>query len=1052
MATEERIVLTAQLKDELSAPLTHVERRVEQSTRRMARESNRSGQTVTRGLQRVARTVGRTFTTAGRGLQRIAAATGTGWRRMFNGVSGGSNQAGAQVTSVWTRTGAFLTRTAEVIRTGFSRAFTALGNLASRAGQAVSRGFGIMVTAASKAGAAIARSIGGALKGLGAMSASAGNAVGGALTAAVGAVTLGAGAVGTKALTTGLDRAKVIQDSIASGKILLGSEKDAIKLINDLKEVVTGTPFNLPDFAKAGTDMIAFGIGADKVPGIMRAIGEASAGRGDAAVETARSLALNFAQMAAVGKVSMDDVLSMQIAGIDALGILGNYFGYASEDMQKMISEGTIPADKAIEILTDGIMNGTEGAAGSTRALTGSMAELRKTVSGSWGALKAGVAKMGAEFWTPLMPKLPVLFNALNKLTGVVGEKVFKPIGEFISKSGLIEKATIWVERLTKALSAPGENPFFAKLKQYAPQLAILAGILAGFLGMVLSRLPLIGGLFKFINVPLGILIALLSTSPALREALGNAFSAFARGLKTSADAMAPFLPQLKDLIDKFANGLATALNKAAPFLEKHAGLIAAIAGGFLLLAPVMGPATKIFGAIGKVFAFIGPHMGTILTALKFMLGPWGILIALLVTAVATSKPLQDALKDLWTKLTDLGKSLFDKTGPGFSLLTEKILPMAVDLFLQLAGILGQVLAAILPFVGQLFTQLVPILMQLVGAVLPPLLALIGSLVPVVMTLLQALVPLIPPIMQIVSGLLKLIVDVLTPLIPVIGFVATVIAVVLIGAINLLVPVLTWLIGILVQIVTYIAGELTNSFNWWSNLVKNATAIIQKVFENLANFWRTDFQPLLDQVGKWFSDVLGGAMQGLHPVTDGLQDKFRQFGNWWTSNMQPTIDIIAAGFQAITDAIKPATDALGQFMGNPLGGMMDALGIKKDANGNAMSGGGVVGRAAGGAVLPGYSPGVDNIPYMLSAGESVLVPELTRQIGPENIMAANYEASHGRPAGDGPMRKAGGGGSTITVADGAIRLAFHGNADYAEVKRAARDALNEVLERQKRKY
>jgi hypothetical protein len=50
------------------------------------------------------------------------------------------------------------------------------------------------------------------------------------------------------------------------------------------------------------------------------------------------------------------------------------------------------------------------------------------------------------------------------------------------------------------------------------------------------------------------------------------------------------------------------------------------------------------------------------------------------------------------------------------------------------------------------------------------------------------------------------------------------------------------------------------------------------------------------------------------------------------------------------------------------------------------------------------------------------------------------------------MRKAGGGAPSITVADGAIRLTFQGNADYAEVKRAARDALNEVLERQKRSY
>ncbi|MGE4164067.1 MAG: hypothetical protein AB7G23_20260 [Vicinamibacterales bacterium] len=65
------------------------------------------------------------------------------------------------------------------------------------------------------------------------------------------------------------------------------------------------------------------------------------------------------------------------------------------------------------------------------------------------------------------------------------------------------------------------------------------------------------------------------------------------------------------------------------------------------------------------------------------------------------------------------------------------------------------------------------------------------------------------------------------------------------------------------------------------------------------------------------------------------------------------------------------------------------------------SGGGVVGSPkgyAGGGIIPGYRPGVDDIPAMLSRGEAVLVPELVRRIGADNIMRANREASGGRPA------------------------------------------------------
>ncbi|MBB5154951.1 hypothetical protein BJ970_002485 [Saccharopolyspora phatthalungensis] len=72
---------------------------------------------------------------------------------------------------------------------------------------------------------------------------------------------------------------------------------------------------------------------------------------------------------------------------------------------------------------------------------------------------------------------------------------------------------------------------------------------------------------------------------------------------------------------------------------------------------------------------------------------------------------------------------------------------------------------------------------------------------------------------------------------------------------------------------------------------------------------------------------------------------------------------------------------------------------------------------AGGGVLAGYAPGRDDVPALLSRGESVLTPEATRLVGPENVLALNAAAS-GRPAtvvgrggfsGGGIARFAGGG-------------------------------------------
>lgn len=56
-------------------------------------------------------------------------------------------------------------------------------------------------------------------------------------------------------------------------------------------------------------------------------------------------------------------------------------------------------------------------------------------------------------------------------------------------------------------------------------------------------------------------------------------------------------------------------------------------------------------------------------------------------------------------------------------------------------------------------------------------------------------------------------------------------------------------------------------------------------------------------------------------------------------------------------------------------------------------GGSRVHRFAGGGILPGYSPGRDTIPAMLSPGESVLTPEATRLLGARAIRGLNRMTS-----------------------------------------------------------
>lgn len=97
--------------------------------------------------------------------------------------------------------------------------------------------------------------------------------------------------------------------------------------------------------------------------------------------------------------------------------------------------------------------------------------------------------------------------------------------------------------------------------------------------------------------------------------------------------------------------------------------------------------------------------------------------------------------------------------------------------------------------------------------------------------------------------------------------------------------------------------------------------------------------------------------------------------------------------------------------------------VLASGGGVAASGGGVM-RFATGGFVPGFAPGRDVVPALLSPGEAVLVPEAVRALGARAIANLNKNFSNGRRAFDGTpqarMFNAGRAGSaTGTGGDGA---------------------------------
>ena len=266
---------------------------------------------------------------------------------------------------------------------------------------------------------------------------------------ASGAVT----AIGGAALVTGFKRLSSIEDATASITTQLGSAKKAAELMNQVLAVAKGTPFSLDQFASASRTLVAMSVPAKKIPGYLNAIGEAAAASGQGAAGLDQ-VATTFGKMSAAGQLSLDDVWSLSSAGVPALAILANSFGETTSDMKKLISTGAVPAGKAMDVLTKGILEGSKGGAGATTKLAGTMKALGKTTSGSLANAKASLARFGATILKPAFSRAPALFGAISGKLDELGKIVGPAIAAFADSP----QVAAFFDGIGKAVSGLGSN------------------------------------------------------------------------------------------------------------------------------------------------------------------------------------------------------------------------------------------------------------------------------------------------------------------------------------------------------------------------------------------------------------------------------------------------------------------------------------------------------------------------------------------------------------------------------------------------------------------
>lgn len=477
---------------------------------------------------------------------------------------------------------------------------------------------------------------------------------------------------------------------------------------------------------------------------------------------------------------------------------------------------------------------------------------------------------------------------------------------------------------------------------------------------------------------------------------LGNAFSGIGKALQSKGGQnvlgglisngvhlMQVVVPAVEHLVGALAK-----LGARKGAVDGLAGAIAGIAGGVAnvatALTPFTGPLGQVFTTLGKALEPVGTLLGTVVGALAKALAP---ILAALLPGV---------------------KTLADALGKGLSAALAAIGPLLTPVA-EMISALVVALAPVLPILGKVIGQvaqaLTPAMQALVPVVQQSAQILSGELQTSLVQIAQAVLPVVP-----------LLARMTTEMMPLITMALNVTAVLTDLGERMAGP----LIAAMGTVLTTVVGLVTNWRGAWQLLEQESLKLWHEVLDPM---WQG-----IEQGATWLYQ------NGILPLWHGIDDAFHWIessADWlWHNVFDPLWHGIEQGASDFVSVLKTTWHGLEDAFSDPVKFMVNTVydkGIAKLWNE-------VVGHIglksielktfqfAGGGVLPGYAPGDDTVPAMLSPGEGVLVPEAVRAIGPAAVHSLNAAYGGGRTSSGGHYA----GGGIIGSIRGGVSDAVHG--------------------------
>lgn len=321
-------------------------------------------------------------------------------------------------------------------------------------------------------------------------------------------------------------------------------------------------------------------------------------------------------------------------------------------------------------------------------------------------------------------------------------------------------------------------------------------------------------------------------------------------------------------------------------------GGLKALFSGFGGIGGKLLPIAGIIGGIGLAIKLISGNLEEVRSWIRETFGDgalavfdkvWGVIqnVGAAIKGVFSGENIGNARSFFQDTFGDAGGAIFDSLMgaitqlqgilPGlfeqFSQLGATLLPRLLDLFGQIAPMIGEFVASVLPLLVDMIAQILPVIGQIVEAVLPVLIELIQMLLPIIMQVIKAVLPVLQGLLESIVPVIQMLAETILPL--VLGLIRTVINA-LMPLIEMILPYLQQLLEMLIPVIQAMAEQfsvvLATAINAISGILEGLTQILQ----GLINFITGVFTGNWTQAWEGVKQIFSGIWQSIKSICVGV--------------------------------------------------------------------------------------------------------------------------------------------------------------------------------------